>query len=73
MKYLGKEVIAKLKIKYPIGQRVELVYMDDFQAPPMGTLGTVRGVDDMGSVLIVWDNGSSLSAVYDVDKIKRVK
>lgn len=73
MKVPGKDIITKLKMKYPIGQRVELVYMDDFQAPPMGTLGTVRGVDDMGSVLIVWDNGSSLSAVYDVDKIKSVK
>lgn len=73
MKVLGKDIITKLKMKYPIGQRVELIYMDDFQAPPMGTLGTVRGVDDMGSVLIVWDNGSSLSAVYNVDKIKSVK
>lgn len=25
MKYLGKEVIAKLKIKYPIGKRVVIL------------------------------------------------
>ena len=47
------------------GPRVELLNMDDLQAPPVGTQGTVYGVDDTGSLLVHWDNGSSLSVVFD--------
>ena len=41
--------------------------MDDFQAPPPGTRGTVRGVDDIGSIMVSWDTGSSLSVAYGED------
>ena len=41
--------------------------MDDIQAPPAGTKGTVRGVDDIGSIMVSWDNGSSLSVAYSED------
>ena len=44
--------------------------MDDFQAPPLGTKGTVIGVDDIGSILVHWDNGSSLNLIYGEDKFK---
>ena len=57
--------------KYPIGSRVKLLKMDDVQAPPIGTKGTVVGVDDIGSILVSWDNGSSLNVVDGVDKVKR--
>lgn len=53
--------------------RVELVQMDDFQAPPPGTQGTVRGVDDAGNILMRWDTGSSLSIAYGVDIIRIIK
>ena len=41
--------------------------MDDPQAPPVGTEGTVTGVDDTGSLLVDWDNGSGLNVVYGED------
>lgn len=47
--------------------------MDDVQAPPIGTKGTVKGVDDIGSIMVSWDNGSSLSVVYGEDKCKKIK
>lgn len=47
-----------------------MVKMDDFQSPPIGTLGTVKGVDDLESILIFWDNGSNLNAVLGENKIK---
>ena len=53
--------LQKLKAKYPVGTRIKLVKMDDIQSPPPGTLGTVIGVDDIGSLLVRWDNGSSLN------------
>ena len=53
--------------------RVRLVRMDDIQAPPIGTEGTVKGVDDIGSVMVAWDNGSGLNVVLGEDKIELVK
>ena len=39
-----------LSARYPAGTRVELLSeMDDVQAPPIGTKGTVTGIDDTGS------------------------
>ena len=46
--------------------------MDYAQAPPIGTPGTVTGVDDTGSLLIDWDNGSSLNVIYGVDRVKKL-
>lgn len=67
-----KEVLKKLQEQYPIGARVELVQMDDPQAPPVGTKGTVYAVDDMCDILVRWDNGSRLNVIYGVDVIRRV-
>lgn len=64
--------IDKLRELYPQGCRVELIKMDDVQAPPIGTKGTVLGVDDIGSIMVAWDNGSSLNVVYGVDGCKRL-
>lgn len=61
-----------IRSQYPAGTRVELVQMDDAQAPPVGTLGTVWGVDDTGSIMVHWDNGSGLNVVYGVDVCRKV-
>ena len=66
---MTKEELLK---KYPVGSRVRLLKMDDIQAPPIGTLGTVKGVDDILSILVSWDNGSGLSVVYGEDQIELV-
>ena len=49
MQFSSEEVVERLRSEYPAGTRVELVQMDDPQAPPIGTKGTVYGVDDIGS------------------------
>ena len=67
-----RTIIDSIKAKYPIGTRVELVKMDDAQAPSVGTKGTVKGVDDIGSLLIDWDNGCGLNAVYGEDIIRKI-
>ena len=46
---ISRETVERLRKEYPVGCRVELVRMDDPQAPAIGTKGTVRGVDDIGS------------------------
>lgn len=72
MRLIGKETLQALRERYPKGTRVELVKMDDAQAPPVGTLGTVRGVDDMGSIMVAWDNGCGLSVAYGEDICRKV-
>ena len=67
------ETIERLKENYPEGTRVELVYMSDNYAPPKGTQGTVTYVDDIGSLLVNWDNGSRLSVLYGEDMVRIIK
>ena len=72
MRFPNKEVIDHLRQTYPAGTRVELLQMEDVQAPPVGTKGTVYGVDDTGSLMVSWDNGSSLNVIYGIDRVKKL-
>jgi len=69
---IRRETVKRLRREYPVGCRVELVQMDDVQAPPIGTKGTVRGVDDIGSIMVRWDNGCTLSVAYGEDMCRRI-
>lgn len=64
--------VKTLKSLYLNGTRVKLLEMEDPFAPPIGTLGTVIGVDDIGSILVNWDNGQSLNVLYGIDKIMKL-
>ena len=72
MRFPSREQVAAVRQKYPAGTRVKLIRMDDPQAPPKGTKGTVLGVDDTGSLLMNWDNGSGLNVIYGVDQVQIV-
>ena len=63
-------IVESLKKQFPVGSRVELIKMDDNQAPPIGTRGTVKGVDNIGSIMVSWDNGSSLNVIYGEDECR---
>ena len=67
-----REIVEELRREYTSGTRVELVKMDDLQAPPVGAWGTVTGVDDIGSIMMNWDNGSGLNVVYGEDVVRKV-
>ena len=66
------KIVEAICKEYPAGTRVRLVKMDDIQAPPLGTEGTVVGVDDTGSLLMHWDNCSHLNIVYGSDEVEQV-
>ena len=72
MIFPSREIVEQVRKKYPVGTRVELVRMDDFQAPPIGTRGTVMGVDDTASIMVAWDNGSRLHVVYGEDACRKI-
>ena len=69
---ISREIIQKLKETFPVGTRVKLIQMEDEQVPPVGTLGTVYGVDAIGSILVKWDNGSTLNVIFRVDRIEKI-
>ena len=71
--YPNEEIVEGLRARYPEGARVELIEMNDpYRDMPPGLRGTVVAVDDIGTVHIAWDNGSSLGAAYGVDRIRRI-
>ena len=72
MTFPSSKTVERIRQEYPVGTRVELLRMDDLQAPPQGTLGTVLGVDDTGSLLMRWDNGSGLNVIYEVDLVRKL-
>ena len=72
MKFPSREIVERVRKEYPVGCRVELTRMNDVQAPPIGTKGTVIGVDDTASVMVRWDNGSGLNVVYGEDSCRKL-
>ena len=67
-----RKTVEHLREQYPAGTRVRLLSMDDPQAPPIGTEGTVIGVDDAGNIMVSWDSGGGLNLVYGVDSFQIV-
>ena len=72
MRFPDKKIVEGLRSQYPAGCRIVLDCMDDISAPPIGTQGTVTGVDDTASLLVNWDNGSGLNVVWGVDAVRKV-
>ena len=70
MKMLTRREVEQIKARYPKGLRIELIHMDDPQAPPAGTRGTIITVDDVGNLIVAWDNGSGLNVVPGVDRVR---
>ena len=71
--FIKREIVERLRKQYRAGTRVELIRMEDEQAPPIGTRGTVVGVDDMGSIMVAWDSGGSLSVLYGEDLCRKIE
>jgi hypothetical protein len=67
---MNGKIVEQLRKEYPVGAKVELLRMDDFQAPPIGTTGIVQFVDDMGTIHVNWSTGSSLGVAYGEDKCR---
>lgn len=73
MKILTKQQVRQLRDFYPEGTKVQLIRMDDPQAPPVGTRGVITHVDDAGNIHVSWDNGSGLSLIPGEDEFKIIK
>lgn len=69
---ISQETKERLEKEYPIGCRVALDHMDDAKAPPIGSEGTVQHIDDIGTIHVAWDCGSSLGVLYGEDRCHRI-
>ena len=74
MGFPPKVIVEELRERYPRGARVVLVYMDDPHTDlHPGDKGTIVAVDDIGTIHVNWDCGSSLGVAYGVDVISLLK
>jgi len=70
---MARRTAERMKEQYPVGTRIYLNSMGDDPRPlPAGSRGTVRNVDDMGTVHIDWDNGRSLGLVPGEDSFRKL-
>lgn len=67
------EKVKRLRQQYPAGTRICLLHMNDEHAVPVGTLGSVDHVDDMGSIHMRWDNGQGLALIEDEDQFEIIE
>ena len=73
MKFPNKNYLAQLRKQYPVGTKIQLISMRDEKYPILpGTIGEVTHIDDMGSIHMKWQNGSSLPLIPEVDSFKAV-
>ena len=75
MRKISKKALKELREKYPQGTRVELIKMNDPYNTKLvpGSQGTVRGVDDIGTIHVEWDCNSRLGVVYGEDSCKVIE
>ena len=70
MGVISPAALHAFRSQFTPGTRVELLRMEDIQAPPVGTKGTVIGIDDTSSLMVRWDNGSGLNVLYGIDRCR---
>ena len=72
--YIDHNLVKRMKDTYLPGTRIELDYMGDDPRPILpGTRGTVRLVDDIGTVHCHFDNGRHLGLVPREDAFHKVE
>ena len=68
------ELLKQLREYYKPGTKVKLVRMNDpYTHIPVGTVGVVTGVDDVGTIHAVWSNGSTLGIVFNEDSCVKIE
>lgn len=72
MKLLNRYELNHIKSTYSKGSRVRLI--DDIDDPhsklKAGDEGVITHIDDIGTLHMKWDNGSSLGLIVGLDKFE---
>ena len=64
--------LEKLRKEYAQGDLVRLEHMEN-EDLPIGSIGFVKKVDDIGQVHVLWQNGSSLALNLNVDRFRKLE
>ncbi len=68
-----QDTVERIRNMYPKGARVELVEMTDpYSRLVPGDRGTVKSVDDTGTIHVSWDRGGSLGILYGIDRVRKL-
>ena len=67
---IDRKKVQELRALYTPGTWIRLIHMDDKQAPPNGTLGIVKWVDDAGTIHMKWNTESSLGLIPEKDEFE---
>ena len=71
MKFPNKAYLENLRKQYPVGTKIQLISMRNEKYPILpGTIGEVTHIDDLGSIHMKWQNGSSLAIIPEVDSFR---
>ena len=74
MNIIHPEMLNQLRNYYTPGTRVMLLKMNDpYSKLQPGDKGTVTSVDDMGTIHVSWDSGSSLGVAFGEDLSKKIE
>ena len=66
-------IVNEIKKNFPPGTRVVLDEMhDEYRNLEPGTEGIVKCVDDIGTIHVNWNCGSSLGVVNGIDQCHRI-
>ncbi len=69
----SKKELEKIRQMYPAGTRIEVDSMEDPYHPiASGTKGTVKFVDDAGTIHCAFDNGCSLGVIPGEDGFHKI-
>ncbi len=71
MKQISNELLLQLRKTYLPDTRIALVRMNDpYSKLKPGDRGSVVAVDDIGTIFVNWDCGSSLGVAYGEDSCR---
>jgi hypothetical protein len=74
MNGIHPEQLKQLKEYFKPGSKVRLVHMNDpYETIPPGTTGKVLCVDSLGTLHVMWSNGSTLGVVFNEDSVVKIE
>lgn len=69
-----REQLRLYKERYKKGTRVRLISMNDpYSKLKPGDAGSVESVDDIGTIHVLWDCGSTLGVAYGEDSCEIIE
>lgn len=72
---MSQKLVEEIKLKYKPGMKLRLLkeMANEKNSIPVGEIGTIDFVDDVGTIHINWECGSSLGLIVNDDKFEEVE